>query len=50
MQTADCRIGRGVFAKRDIQYGEIIDVSPVIVLSLEENQEHIEKTVMYHYT
>ena len=42
--------GRGVFAKRDIQLGEILDVSPVLVLPIDENRQYIEKTVLYHYT
>jgi hypothetical protein len=42
--------GRGVFAGRNIAAGTIIEVSPVLVLSLQENEEHIRKTDLYNYT
>ncbi|KAH7389599.1 hypothetical protein DE146DRAFT_170974 [Phaeosphaeria sp. MPI-PUGE-AT-0046c] len=42
--------GRGVFATRDIPKATILDVCPVLVLGMEENKEHIEKTSLYHYT
>lgn len=43
-------VGRGVFAARDIPSGTIIDVCPVLVLGLEENKTHIERTSLFHYT
>jgi len=44
------RKGRGVFATEHISAGTIIDVSPVFLLTPEENKLHIEKTSLYHYT
>ncbi len=40
--------GRGVFAKRDFNEGELIEDCPVIVFSKEELEE-IDKTVFYDY-
>ncbi|KAF2100643.1 SET domain-containing protein [Rhizodiscina lignyota] len=42
--------GRGIFATARIPAGTVIDVCPVLVLGVEENREHIEKTSLYHYT
>jgi hypothetical protein len=42
--------GRGVFASKDIPTNTIIEVSPVLVLDKNENEEHISKTELYHYT
>ena len=42
--------GRGVFATNSIPAGTIIDVCPVLVLRIDENKEHVEKTSLYHYT
>ncbi|RMY49952.1 hypothetical protein D0865_07187 [Hortaea werneckii] len=42
--------GRAVFAGRDIPSGSIIDICPVLMLDPVENVEHVEKTVLYHYT
>ncbi|KAF2872682.1 hypothetical protein BDV95DRAFT_393327 [Massariosphaeria phaeospora] len=42
--------GRGIFATKHIPARTIIDVSPVLVLGLEENVAHIEHTSLYHYT
>ncbi|KAF7188810.1 SET domain-containing protein 7 [Pseudocercospora fuligena] len=42
--------GRGVFASALILAGTIIDISPVLVLGIEENIKHIEHTSLYHYT
>jgi SET domain-containing protein len=42
--------GRGVFTRAPISKGTILDVSPVLLLSLEENRRHIEHTSLYHYT
>lgn len=43
-------VGRGVFASRDIPAYTVLDICPVLVLSPEENKQHIEKTSLYHYT
>ncbi|KAF2809532.1 SET domain-containing protein [Mytilinidion resinicola] len=42
--------GRGVFATKDIPARAVIDVCPVLVLGVEENEEHIRHTSLYHYT
>ncbi|USP76775.1 hypothetical protein yc1106_04049 [Curvularia clavata] len=47
---ADTPKGRGVFATKDIPAYTVIDVCPVLVLEIEENKKHIEKTSLYHYT
>ncbi|KAF2272714.1 protein methyltransferase [Westerdykella ornata] len=47
---SDTPKGRGVFASAPIPAKTIIDVCPVLVLGLEENKEHIEKSSLYHYT
>lgn len=39
-----------MFAGRDIPARTAIETCPVLVLSPEENAEHIEKTSLYHYT
>jgi hypothetical protein len=41
---------RGVFASKDILANTILEVSPVLVLDKNENDEHISKTELYHYT
>jgi uncharacterized protein len=43
-------IGRGVFASEDIPANTVIEVSPVLVLDKNENDEHISKTELCHYT
>lgn len=40
--------GRGVFARRQIAEGELIEQAPVLVIPGEEWQ-HIEQTVLYNY-
>jgi hypothetical protein len=42
--------GRGVFASRPIPAGTVIDVSPVLVFSDDETNNHISKTCLDHYT
>ncbi|KAH8685602.1 hypothetical protein BGZ60DRAFT_466328 [Tricladium varicosporioides] len=42
--------GRGVFANRDIPGRTILEVCPVLVLDPVENEEHVAKTELYHYT
>jgi len=40
--------GRGLFATKDIEKGEIIEKSPVVVLSPKERL-HAEKTILNYY-
>ncbi|KAF2736372.1 SET domain-containing protein [Polyplosphaeria fusca] len=47
---SDTPKGRGVFATSRIPKKAVLDVCPVLVLGLEENARHIEKTTLYHYT
>jgi hypothetical protein len=42
--------GRGVFATKDIAAKTVIEVCPALLLGLNENKEHIERTSLYHYT
>jgi len=42
--------GRGVFATAPIPSGTILETSPVLLLTPEENKTHIEHTTLYHYT
>lgn len=42
--------GRGVFAAKDIPARTVLDVCPVLVLGMEENEQHIKHTSLYHYT
>ncbi|KAF2196738.1 protein methyltransferase [Delitschia confertaspora ATCC 74209] len=42
--------GRGVFASKSIPARTILDICPVLVLGIEENENHIKKTSLYHYT
>ncbi|GAB7365228.1 hypothetical protein MBLNU230_g6314t1 [Neophaeotheca triangularis] len=42
--------GRGVFATRPIPASTTIEISPVLVLDPEENERHIARTELYHYT
>lgn len=39
-----------MFASAPIPAGTIIDISPVLILGIEENLKHIEHTSLYHYT
>lgn len=48
--TPDNITGRGVFAAAPISAGTVIDTSPVLILGLKENVQHIEHTSLYHYT
>ncbi len=41
--------GRGVFARRDLAAGELIEVCPVIVLGGQDNQDLIDQTPLYNY-
>jgi SET domain-containing protein len=47
---ADTPKGRGVFSTEVIPAKTVIDTCPVLVLGVEENQTHIAKTSLYHYT
>jgi SET domain-containing protein len=40
--------GRGVFTKKSISKGTVIEVSPVIVLN-ESDRKIVEKTILFHY-
>ena len=42
------KYGRGVYAKRDIKTGELIEVSPVLISSKNE-WKYLKKTVLYDY-
>nr|POE52088.1 set domain-containing protein 7 [Quercus suber] len=42
--------GRGIFATAPIARGTILETSPILLLSPEENRQHVEKTALYHYT
>ncbi len=50
MLTKKVYSGRGVFASKDIPASTILEVSPVLVLDKNENEDHISKTELYHYT
>jgi hypothetical protein len=41
--------GRGVFARRDLVAGEVIEVCPVIVLGGVDEQELLDKTRLFDY-
>ncbi|HOI13851.1 MAG TPA: SET domain-containing protein [Methanoculleus sp.] len=41
--------GRGVFARRDLAAGEVIEVCPVIVLGGADEQELLDKTRLFDY-
>jgi len=47
---SDTPKGRGVFSTSLIPSGSIIDICPVLPLGAEENETHIKKTSLYHYT
>ncbi|KAH9876141.1 hypothetical protein J1614_004020 [Plenodomus biglobosus] len=47
---SDTPKGRGVFASAPIAAGTVIDICPVLLLGIEENKTHIEKSSLYHYT
>lgn len=40
--------GRGVFTTKSLPAGEIIEISPVIVLSAKD-RKHLEETKLFHY-
>ncbi|MDV2481628.1 SET domain-containing protein [Methanoculleus sp. Wushi-C6] len=41
--------GRGIFARRDLAAGELIEVCPVIVLGGADEQELLDKTHLFDY-
>ncbi|KAH9881632.1 hypothetical protein IAQ61_000359 [Plenodomus lingam] len=47
---SDTPKGRGVFASAPIAAGTIIDICPVLLLGVEENENYIQKSSLYHYT
>ncbi len=48
LEVKPCRFGRGVFAAKRYREGEIIEISPVIVLS-KSDREAIDSTALYDY-
>jgi hypothetical protein len=42
--------GRGVFTTTPIPSGTIIETCAVLVLGLEESEQHIKNSSLYHYT
>jgi len=42
--------GRGIFASAFIPTGTILETCPVLILDPTENEEHVRKTKLYHYT
>ncbi|KAF2002659.1 protein methyltransferase [Amniculicola lignicola CBS 123094] len=48
--VTDTPKGRGIFTSASIPAKTILDICPVLLLSPEENKEHIEHTSIYHYT
>ena len=40
--------GRGVFARRAIAAGELIEAAPVVVFDAEEAR-HLDRTILHHY-
>jgi SET domain-containing protein len=43
------KYGRGIFAGRDIKAGELFEVSPVIIICIEDWERYLEKTILYNY-
>ncbi len=41
--------GRGIFARREIEAGELIEICPVIVLGGADEQEHLDRTRLFDY-
>ncbi len=48
VSSSKCR-GRGVFARRDLALGEVIEVCPVIVLGGADEQELLDRTRLFDY-
>ncbi|WP_067074906.1 SET domain-containing protein [Methanoculleus horonobensis] len=46
--SSGCR-GRGVFARRDLAAGELIETCPVVVLGGADEQELLDKTHLFDY-
>ena len=47
VRTVDGK-GRGVFARRLIRQGEVLEQSPVIVIAAKE-WESVERTILFNY-
>jgi hypothetical protein len=47
IRRAPCK-GRGVFARRPIAAGELIEAAPVVVLDAAEAR-HLDRTILYQY-
>lgn len=43
-------VGRGVFASRSIPKGTVVEISPVLVLTKDEVDQHTSQTSLQHYT
>ena len=43
-------LGRGVFASCNIPAKTVVDICPVLVLSVEENEKYVKNTHLVHYT
>lgn len=48
LEVKESKYGRGVFATRDIQKGELLDASPIIVIP-DEEYKYLKKTVLTNY-
>lgn len=49
LEIKECKYGRGLFAKKDIEEGTVVEISPVITLN-KTDIKHIHKTKLIHYT
>jgi SET domain-containing protein len=47
-EVKECKFGRGIFATRDIEKGELIHEAPVIV-SPKEEYKYLKKTMLMEY-
>jgi SET domain-containing protein len=47
-EVKECKYGRGIFATREIQKGELIHESPVII-TLKDEYKYLKKTVLLEY-
>lgn len=48
IEVRDCKYGRGVFATRAIKKGEVVEISPVIVIP-KTQAEFINETLLHLY-
>ncbi|KAF1987995.1 hypothetical protein K402DRAFT_392276 [Aulographum hederae CBS 113979] len=47
---SDTPKGRGIFASAFIPSGRVLETCPVLILSVEENEQLIRHSSLYHYT